>query len=244
MPSAQAALSALGRELAESLWPTRCVGCGMPGELLCERCRAELPWISQRWACPSCGAPFGYLTCTECAHDWELSSVVCALPFEGPGASLATVLKDAHETRLAPVIAAAMAGALDEARGWEDAGAREGSGLDSIDAISFVPATAAAFRRRGFDHMQLVAESLSQLTGIPVADALARAHARDQRALGREQRRENLEGSVRCVEDVSGLSILLADDVITTGASMRACACALAARGASRVMGIALARVW
>ena len=48
----------------ELLYPTRCVGCEMPGELLCDECRADLPWIEQRRACPVCGAAFGDVTCT------------------------------------------------------------------------------------------------------------------------------------------------------------------------------------
>ena len=70
---------AMGEGLAEALWPTRCVGCDQPGTLLCDRCRAELPWIEQRLACPVCGAPFGFLTCTECDGDWPVRATVAAL---------------------------------------------------------------------------------------------------------------------------------------------------------------------
>ena len=54
----------------ETLWPTRCVGCGRPETLLCDECRLSLPWISQRDACPVCGAPYGATLCTECKGDW------------------------------------------------------------------------------------------------------------------------------------------------------------------------------
>lgn len=157
---------------------------------------------------------------------------------------LVTLLKDEHETRLAPIVAAAMSTALDEAAAWD---AHDGSPRfleEDLDAIVFVPATARAYARRGFDHMALVAEALSQLTGIPVADVLVRGSALDQRHLGRDERAENLEGSVRVLDDVSDMRILLVDDVVTTGASMRACAAALRARGAARVVGCALCRVW
>lgn len=229
---------------AELLWPTRCVGCERPGTLLCDECLRSFPWIEQRWACPSCGAPDGYLVCTECAHDWGLDALVCAASYEGVAKRLVTVLKDEHETRLAPIVAAAMSTALDEAAAWD---AHDGSprfSEEDVDAIAFVPATARAYARRGFDHMALVAEALSQLTGIPVADVLVRGPALDQRHLGRDERAENLEGSVRVLDDVSDMRILLVDDVVTTGASMRACAAALRARGAARVVGCALCRVW
>ena len=110
--------------LAETLWPTRCVGCDQPGELLCEECRAGLPWIEQHLACPSCGAPYGFLTCTECDGSWLPRATVAALGFHGAPARMVTCLKDAHELRLAPVIAAAMACSLEEASAWP---ARDGA---------------------------------------------------------------------------------------------------------------------
>ena len=238
---------ALAEAALELLWPTRCAGCDQPGELLCEECRASLPWVDQRFACPVCGAPFGWLTCTECDGAWESRATVCALDFAGAGGVarlVACALTDAHELRLAPVMAAAMATSLDEAAALLAPDGAPRADLAATDAICFVPATAKAFARRGFDHMELVSRELSRLTGVPLADVLVRAAAGDQRALGREQRAENLAGSVGCVADVSGLALLLADDVVTTGASMRECARALLARGARSVTCCAFARVW
>ena len=235
---------ALRHQGAELLWPTRCVVCEQPGELLCEACRASLPWIEQRWACPCCGAPFGSLVCTECKGDWPSRSCVCALPFRGAGARLVTCLKDGHELRLAPVVAAAIATALDEARCWPAADGRPRYDPERIDALTFVPATWKAYRRRGFDHMELVARELSWLLGLPLVDALARGPARDQRQLGRGDRARNLAGTVEVVQDVGGLNLLLVDDVVTTGASMCACSEALLGGGALTVSTCSLARVW
>lgn len=230
--------------LAETLWPTRCAGCEQPGELLCEECRATLPWVEQRLACPSCGAPYGFLTCTECDGTWVPRATVAALGFHGTPAQIVTCLKDSHELRLAPVIAAAMACALEEASAWP---ARDGAARFSpvsTDAICFVPATSAAYARRGFDHMELVARALSAELGLPLADVLARAAARDQRKLGRAERAENLSGTMRAVDDVTGANLLLVDDVATTGASLAEGTRALLARGASSVTACVLARVW
>ena len=239
-----AGASFLASGAAELLWPTRCVSCEMPGELVCEECRESLPWIAQRWACPDCGAPFGFLTCTECAHDWETRATICALGFSGTPARMVSCLKDAHELRLAPVIAAAMATALDEASAWpaHDGCARFDS--QAIDTACFVPATSAAFARRGFDHMELVSRALCREMGIELADVLVRPHSRDQRTLGREERAANLAGTISVRDDVSGLDLLLLDDVVTTGASVREATRALLARGASSVTACALARVW
>ena len=230
----------------ELLWPTRCVCCDLPGELLCEDCRANMPWIDQRWACPFCGAPFGWLTCTQCRHDpeWLLDSCVCACGFEGPAAALVTKLKDAHELRLAPIIAAAMTTALEEASAWQNPDGDPRLDFSSIDALCFVPATPEAFARRGFDHMELVSRELARATGLPLADILLRDDAADQRKLTKEARAANLADSISVADDVSGLHILVADDVLTTGASINEAARALKQRGAARVSACALARVW
>ncbi len=235
---------AVCESLAEALFPTRCVACDQPGELLCEECREALPWIEQRLACPSCGAPYGFLTCTECDGGWAPRATVAALGFHGAPARMVTCLKDAHELRLAPVVAAAVACALEEASAWP---ARDGDprfSRSDTDALCFVPATAEAYFRRGFDHMELVARALSRELGLPLADVLQRASARDQRDLGREERAENLSGTMRAVDDLSGARLLLVDDVATTGSSLAEGARALLARGASSVTACVLARVW
>ena len=230
--------------LAEVLWPTRCAGCEQPGELVCDECRAALPWVEQRLACPSCGAPYGFLTCTECDGAWLPRATVAALTFRGTAARMVTCLKDAHELRLAPVMAAAMATALEEAAAWP---ARDGAARFSpaaTDAVCFVPATAAAYARRGFDHMELVARALARELSLPLADVLVRASARDQRDLGRSERAANLASTMRPLEDVAGARLLLVDDVATTGASLAEGTRALLARGAASVTASVLARVW
>lgn len=253
----------------ELVWPTRCVGCEQPGELLCDECRAALPWIEQRLACPRCGAPYGLLTCTECEGvvAWQDAgeqdvmpgpgearprarrprvprAVVAALGFEGTPARMVTNLKDAHEHRLAPVMAAAMLCALEEASAWDAPDGAPRFDPAQVDGVCFVPATARAFSRRGFDHMELVARSLCAQAGLPLADVLVRAPARDQRALGRDDRAANLAGTARAVEDLGGARLLLIDDVATTGASLLESTRALLGRGAESVTACVLARVW
>lgn len=237
-------LSAVMDEALELVAPTRCVGCDEPGALLCDECLAALPWVRQELACPNCGAPHGDLTCTECSEPWETRACVCALGFLGPVRRLVPAMKDYHELRLAPVMAAAMLCALEEATTWPAADGRPRYDAGEVDAVCFVPATAAAFARRGFDHMELVARELCRLTGLPLADVLVRRRARDQRELGQAERAANLAGTVEVADDVSGMRLLLLDDVVTTGSTIREASRALLARGACPPTACALARVW
>ena len=229
--------------ILEALSPTRCVGCERPGALLCDRCRRELIRIDPLHACPRCGAPFGDLLCTEC-HEIEMACDRCLATavFDGVPARMVRTYKDGGERRLADVIAELM---LDTARAAEqDGGPRWDDLLSGADAATFVPATTAAFRRRGFDHMDEVARAFSALTGIPLTDTLAKRGRSDQRALGRAGRREQAQGVYQVVADVQGQRLLLLDDVITTGATVSAAAEALKRAGAATVDALALARVW
>lgn len=228
----------------EVAYPTRCVGCGRPGELICADCRAALPWIDQREACPCCSAPFGTLTCTGCKYDWETRACVAAWAASRTVTHVVTAFKDERELRLAPVIAAAMATALDEASACPATDGTPRFDASAIDAVVYVPASPGSYRRRGFDHMRLVATALAGELELPLADVLVRADARDQRELGRSGRLENIAGSLQVCQNVAGMDFLLVDDVITTGASLRACTRALLARGAHSVTAAALVRGW
>lgn len=237
VPTGLLGAAELARDL---LWPARCAGCDGPGNLLCDRCRRRLPWVDQRHCCPVCGAPGGWLVCTECDGSWETEACVAALSLEGPAARLVKVYKDGHERRLAPVLAAACACALDEASAWDRGRVDPGS----LDGLCFVPSTAEAFRRRGFDPMADVAACLSAMAGVPLADALFRGRAADQRSLGRGERAANVAGTFSCAQDVSGCRLLLVDDVVTTGASVREAARTLLAAGAAGVWAVSVARTW
>ena len=214
------------------------MGCDLPGTLLCDECREALPVIDQDFACPRCGAPFASIVCTECSAEWtEIGRTVSALVFDGTARRLVTVYKDAHERRLAPILAGLIHRAL------EESGAL--AGLEApLDAIAFIPSTPSAYARRGFDPMEGVAAELAPLLGLPAIDVLAHEDVGDQRALGRSERAANVQGSFAAIGDLFEMRLLLIDDVITTGASARAAALALASHGATVEVCASVARVW
>ena len=300
---ARALAGEVGHGLLELAWPTRCVFCDLPGALLCEDCRAELPFIDQRDACPACGAPYGRVACTECwtrdgPVDHPFAEAVCAAEFDGVAARLAVVYKDQGEQRLSDVIAELIAEAVEERWGSGECGERCGceeldgnaggsaaigctgneaengcndgdpeyeqadgstgcrhiGGTDDgnagniwiPEAIVPIPATRQAIRRRGFDHILPVAEALGERWGLPVADILAKADAADQRELGRVGRIENMGGAFSLRDFATRIprSILLVDDVFTTGATLSAASDLLLDVGAEEVRVAALCRVW
>lgn len=239
----------VAREALEALSPTRCAGCERAGALICLDCLAALTLIDPRHSCTRCGAPFGDLLCTECSVEGTSSAMTEALDrclacavYAHPLPRIIKAYKDAGERRLAPYLAELLYDTALHAQ--VVAPDRYGGVLSGADAVVFVPATAAAFRRRGFDHMEAIARPFCELSGVPLLDALVKYGHGDQRELGREERRERAQGMYETVEDVRGKRLLLIDDVITTGATMAAASAELKRAGATAVDGLAIARVW
>ncbi len=232
----------------EALSPTRCAGCERPGTLICERCLARLPLIDPRHACMRCGAPFGEILCTECDRDGAganaspVARCLAMATYEDPLDRIIRVYKDAGERGLAPLLAEMLADTAAHAE--RVAPERYGGVVSDADALVFVPATAVAYVRRGYDHMEQIAAELSRRSGVPMLDALAKLGGADQRALGRKDRRAGMRGVFEVVERVRDMRLVLVDDVCTTGATLDAAAEALRRAGAHQVDALVLARVW
>ena len=229
--------------LRSELSPIVCMSCHKRGHFICENCYTRLPFISPSLACRNCASPYGWLSCTACDEPWELTQTSSVLELSPLVRRMITDFKDRGELRLAVVIAALLSSYVMQLLDEDDASARAHAFLHP-DCVCFVPATALAYRRRGFDHMELVAKNFCAYTRLPFADIALRPQADDQRKLSRTARLANLSGSISILRDCSGLSFLILDDVITTGASIRELASALRARGAREVAALSFARAW
>lgn len=228
-----------GEVAAETLWPTRCALCDAPGAVLCGDCARALPFLDWWRACPRCGAAFGRVQCDMCNPvALERIGREC-LPFEAcasstlfcePTGRLVRVYKDQGEQRLASLLAFYMARAIPP--DW------------AFDAITFVPASKAAFRHRGFDHCELIARELAEHIGEDCVCTLDRPATHDQRALSGRDRIENLKAGFNANGGtVEGKSLLLVDDVLTTGSTLCAATDSLLAAGAQKVFCLTFARV-
>ena len=112
--------------------------------------------------------------------------------------------------------------------------------------ISWIPLSKKRLRQRGYDQARLIAEEIAAKTGLPCRQLLQKVKNNSAQSLTRDakQRRENVAGVYALDDgaDVSGLRILLVDDVVTTGATMSEAARILRKEGAKSVFGVTLAR--
>lgn len=220
-------------------FPAACAGCGREGEPLCAACRPSLDARLELRGGTPIGLPAD-LPAPLLQLEW------CA-PFAGPVRGALHQLKYAGERRLAEPLGEAVA------RRWSRVGV-------GANVVVPVPVHAARERQRGYDQAVLIAEVAARELRLPFVRALERARATvAQFELDRERRSSNVRGAFR-VREASGASvrraamgadgtqgiagqwILLVDDVITTGATLAACAMALEEAGAFAVSAVAVAR--
>jgi len=113
-----------------------------------------------------------------------------------------------------------------------------------FDLVTRAPVSLRRRMERGFDHTGLLLdETAKHIGGMRFdRDVLKRGHRPAQNGLTREQRLVNLKGAVKVKKgkDVAQMSVLIIDDVVTTGSTLEECARALKAAGAARVTGLAL----
>ena len=207
--------------------PASCAGCGQEGDALCRECRTALD--IRLMAEP--GVPIGL----PADIPGPLLQLEWCAPFTGVARRALHSLKYDGERRLAPLMGAAVA------RRWAGAGA-------AGDAFVPVPASPDRVRERGYDQAALIATDAARRLSLPVVEALERTRTTTaQFDLDRGARATNLVDAFRVRDAALGAAVrgrwlVLVDDVITTGATLAACATALLDAGALAVSAIAVAR--
>lgn len=192
------------------------------------------------WTCAGCGVKSGPGPfCPDCLAEVVPAQSAdpdfrAALSYRGPVVGAVRAFKYHDQSWLAPHLARLMPGRNIPAA------------LFDCDCLVPVPLHPVRRRERGFNQAELLARELSALTGLPLAaDILSRRrNTPSQTALAPRERAENVAGAFA----VPGSALpapprcLIVDDVMTSGATMRACAGALRAAGARTVRGLVLAR--
>lgn len=206
--------------------PANCVGCGAEGPPICARCA---PALDARLASPAgvaIGLP-GDVPEPLLQLEW------CA-PFHGVVRDALHAIKYQGEQRLAEPLGRAVA------RRWAAVGV-------GAELVMNVPVHRDRERQRGYDQASLIAAKAAEHLRLPFVPVLTRARSTiAQFDLDRRDRARNVRDAFvvdpRAEDNVRGRWVLVIDDVVTTGATLAACATALEAAGALGVSAITVAR--
>jgi ComF family protein len=198
--------------------------------LLCSSCLASLPrLVAER--CPLCALPTPTATiCGACLKQApHFDATQAAFRYEFPVDSLVQSLKYAHRLASADFLGKALA---------------QIPTLHCPDLIVPVPLSAARLAQRGFNQALEMARPLARSLGAPLE--ISHIHrCRDttpQASLPWKERARNIRHAFECELDLTGKTVMLVDDVMTTGATLNELARTLKAHGAARVENRVLAR--
>jgi ComF family protein len=236
---------ALARAAVDLVLPHRCALCGTilgTERGLCGACWAELRFVTPPW-CSVCGRPYdeddaGIDPCGLCrAAPPTLRRTRAALAYDDRSRRLVVAFKHYGRLSLRPLFGLWLALPAAEL-------------LDEVDLIAPVPLHRRRLMERGFNQAALLAAGLERPDGPRhVPDLLQRTRATaSQQGLGARARRSNVTAAAFRVhpahrELVADRRVVVVDDVLTTGATLDACARTLLRAGARAVDGLALARV-
>lgn len=232
-------ISSLAAGLAGLVYNNRCPACGLWADSartfpICRTCMDSATGYTGP-ACNCCAKPFASRysrTCGDClSTPPEFERAMSFGLYEGTLMAAIHAMKFGSARRLATPLALKLAT------------------LElpvEVDAMVPVPMTRRSLRGRGFNQSALMARELAGLKGIPLMLHMLEKirETAPQLGLSRRLRMKNLKGAFLADDRATGLSILLVDDVITTGATVRECARALKHAGAAAVTALSLARTY
>lgn len=205
------------------LFPPKCPFCRRilddPASPVCPKCQPKLPWLEGKSACSKvehtagCYSPLEYKEAVrECIHRYKFHPI----PACGQPLGLLAAQCALDHGEIAP------------------------------DVVTWVPLSRKSLKKRGFDQAQLLAREVGKGLGVPVERLLEKQRETQQQSLldTSAQRKANALGAYRVTPggDAAGRKILLVDDVVTSGATLSACALALRQAGAEEIWCVTLAQ--
>ncbi len=214
------------------VFPNRCVCCGElipPLHTMCSLCQTTLSVIKPP-ICPYCAHQKTDCRCLKHRHAYD--KIASVFYYEEAAKHGVLRLKRRDDPSAIQCFAE-----------WMCTVVRREYAEEPIDRLVYVPLSEKAFREREFNQSERLASALSAMLHIPVSDALVKLYdIPPQKRLGIRARSGNVLGVFGVVDpSVRGKTVLLVDDVLTTGSTLNECAKMLKLYGAKRVLAITFA---
>jgi ComF family protein len=243
------ALKSCASAALDLLFPPHCASCAdpLPGNInktLCRQCAERITWIGED-RCRRCGDGVGFGSgvvddCTTCrTHPpaYVQQTCSCTRYSAGPVRDLVLSLKFGGKMHVAKLLGIVLAQRIMATK------------LNAGDVVLVPsPLTRSAMRRRLFNQAGEIAHWISKSLGASVEHNMLRKirSTVPQATLSHEKRRTNLKGAFVCNEKVAaryrGKTVLLIDDVITTGSTISECARMLHEAGITQIRAASFAR--
>ena len=227
-------LTRLKEAALDLILPKRCLGCDKEGAYICSSCVLKLPKALPP-IYPLCGLPqISESLCPSCIKNrHEIDGIRSPFRFEGIVRQAVYQFKYNNLRDIVQTLAILMAEYL------------ENNPLPG-EVLVPVPLHSKRLKRRGYNQSQLLAHEMGKTTGIQLTNNYLqriRATLPQTDTSGLKQRLGNVSGAFNADSTkLEGQSIILIDDVSTSGATLNACAGALKRAGAATVWGLTLAR--
>ena len=210
----------LGERLLSLLFPARCLLCDtiIPAEeSVCRDCTAKIPEkpFSRKFALPGGGAE-GFQVFSPLSYEGGYKKTIYRFKFRG-------------QKGLAKPMGRLMAELADHME-------------IPFDAVTWAPMTDKKRRERGYDQSELLARAAAKELNLPCLPLLKKVREnKTQHELSARQRWLNVKNAYRAEKAAEGKTLLLIDDIVTTGATVSECAKTLYAAGAKAVVGLCAA---
>jgi ComF family protein len=216
----------------------RCLSCGKEifnEKYFCNECEEELPYVD-KYYCEHCGrkllAPSNY--CSSCkGKSIYVDKARSLFNYEKPIDGFIQQLKYYDKRFVADIFGEKLANLYRK-------------NYFNADCLCFIPMTKKSKRKRGYNQSELIANSLSKQISVPVKELVTKEKETVRQAkLSREERLKNLKGCFKpkSKKEIDGKTIVLIDDVLTTGATSEAVAEVLKKKGAKAVYLLTVASV-